>query len=192
MRHRPSHAAVKKTRTSRLVSALAVMTILILAVGGVVLATRWGSKAGAVHTGAPAGSAPVTSPAVAEIAPIAASAAPSTAASSASASSATSEPTTGSAPTALAPTASSTTTGSPVTVASGSAQPTTSAAVSSTVTYTVKPGDTLSGIAEWFKLHGYGALYAANAKVIGANPNLIFPGQRITISNGVMTLSRTS
>ncbi len=59
----------------------------------------------------------------------------------------------------------------------------------SSVTYTVKAGDTLSGIAEWFKLHGYGALYAANEAVIGSNPNLIFPGERITIAKGVMKLS---
>lgn len=50
------------------------------------------------------------------------------------------------------------------------------------VTYAVKGGDTLSGIAVWFRLHGYGDLYAANAAVIGANPNLIFPGEQITIS----------
>lgn len=58
------------------------------------------------------------------------------------------------------------------------------------ITYTVKRGDTLSGIAEWFKLHGYGALYAANQAVIGSNPNLIIPGERITIAHGVMKLSR--
>lgn len=58
------------------------------------------------------------------------------------------------------------------------------------VTYTVKRGDTLSGIAAWFNLHGYGVLYAANKSVIGTDPNLIFPGERITISkSGVMTLS---
>jgi LysM repeat protein len=57
------------------------------------------------------------------------------------------------------------------------------------VTYTVRPGDTLSGIAEWFKLRGYGALYAANVAVIGSNPNLINPGERITIADGVMKLS---
>jgi nucleoid-associated protein YgaU len=58
------------------------------------------------------------------------------------------------------------------------------------ITYTVKPGDTLSGIAAWFWLHGYGALYEANKAVIGANPNLIFPGERITIAGGVMKLSK--
>ena len=57
------------------------------------------------------------------------------------------------------------------------------------ITYTVKPGDTLSGIAAWFKLHGYGSLYAANRSVIGSSPDLIFPGERITINHGgVMTL----
>jgi nucleoid-associated protein YgaU len=60
-----------------------------------------------------------------------------------------------------------------------------------TITYTVKAGDTLSGIAEWFSLHGYGALYTANMSVIGSNPNLILPGERITISHGVMKLSGT-
>ena len=59
----------------------------------------------------------------------------------------------------------------------------------SSVTYRVKAGDTLSGIAAWFKLHGYGALYAANEAVIGSNANLIFPGERITITKGVMKLS---
>jgi len=59
----------------------------------------------------------------------------------------------------------------------------------SSVTYTVKAGDTLSGVAEWFKLHRYGVLYAANEAVIGSNPNLIFPGERITITKGVMKLS---
>ena len=56
------------------------------------------------------------------------------------------------------------------------------------ITYTVRRGDTLSGIAAWFKLHGYGDLYAANAKVIGANPNKIQPGERITIGTHVMTV----
>jgi nucleoid-associated protein YgaU len=58
------------------------------------------------------------------------------------------------------------------------------------ITYTVKRGDTLSAIAEWFMLHGYGALYEANKSVIGANPNLIFAGERITIAHGVMKVSK--
>ena len=60
------------------------------------------------------------------------------------------------------------------------------AAAKAPITYTVHRGDTLTGIAAWFKLHGYGSLYAANAKTIGANPNLIHPGERITIGSHVM------
>ncbi|MER7706543.1 transglycosylase family protein [Kitasatospora sp. NPDC097605] len=46
--------------------------------------------------------------------------------------------------------------------------------------YTVKAGDTLSTIAaaqgvDWHEL------YTKNAKVIGGNPNLIFPGQTLTV-----------
>jgi nucleoid-associated protein YgaU len=71
----------------------------------------------------------------------------------------------------------------------GSASPAAWPGAHPTVTYTVKPGDTLSGIAEWFRLHGYGNLYAANVRVIGSDPNLINPGERITITDGVMRLS---
>jgi nucleoid-associated protein YgaU len=60
-----------------------------------------------------------------------------------------------------------------------------------TITYVVKRGDTLSAIAAWFSLHGYGELYAANMSVIGSNPNLIFPGEHITISHGVLKTSGT-
>ncbi|MGW5116695.1 transglycosylase family protein [Streptomyces noursei] len=47
-------------------------------------------------------------------------------------------------------------------------------------TYTVKAGDTLAKIA---KAHGthWKALYAANKSVVGGNPNLIFPGQKLSI-----------
>ena len=51
----------------------------------------------------------------------------------------------------------------------------------------MKPGDNLSVIAAWFHQHGYGAIYDANRAVIGTNPNLIFPGERITISHGSLT-----
>jgi nucleoid-associated protein YgaU len=57
------------------------------------------------------------------------------------------------------------------------------------ITYVVKRGDTLSGIAAWFAQHGYEAVYRANISVIGDNPNLIFPGERITIANGTMVTS---
>lgn len=50
------------------------------------------------------------------------------------------------------------------------------------------PGDNLTKIATWFRLQGYGDLYEANKAVIGNNPDLIYPGQRITIANGGMTV----
>ena len=50
----------------------------------------------------------------------------------------------------------------------------------STVTYTVQPGDTLSGIAA-----AYDTTYQHLAAINGiANPNLIYPGQVLTISGG--------
>ncbi|MFE6743613.1 transglycosylase family protein [Streptomyces tubercidicus] len=46
--------------------------------------------------------------------------------------------------------------------------------------YTVKAGDTLAKIA---KAHGtdWKSVYQANKSVIGGNPNLIFPGQQLTV-----------
>jgi nucleoid-associated protein YgaU len=50
-------------------------------------------------------------------------------------------------------------------------------------TYTVLPGDTLSKIAQ--KSYGNASLwqkiYQANKVVIGPNPNMIKPGQKLTI-----------
>ena len=51
--------------------------------------------------------------------------------------------------------------------------------------YTVQPGDTLSGIAE--KFYGdsgeknWKRIYEANKAVIGADPQIIMPGQHLTI-----------
>ncbi len=52
----------------------------------------------------------------------------------------------------------------------------------------VKRGDNLTVIAAWFHQHGYGHLYELNKAVIGDNPDLIFPGQKITIAHGSMTV----
>ncbi len=48
-------------------------------------------------------------------------------------------------------------------------------------TYTVQPGDTLSGIAQKLGLSGWQALYQANAGVIGGDPNKIYPGQVLVL-----------
>ena len=50
------------------------------------------------------------------------------------------------------------------------------------VVYVVKPGDSLWRIAQWFHMNGYGNLYDANKSVLGKNPGLITPGERITVS----------
>ncbi|TRV73274.1 peptidoglycan DD-metalloendopeptidase family protein [Streptomyces sp. 130] len=49
--------------------------------------------------------------------------------------------------------------------------------------YTVTPGDSLSGIAADQHLQGgWQRLYAANRAVVGDDPDLIFPGQRLTLN----------
>ena len=59
----------------------------------------------------------------------------------------------------------------------------TSPAPSSPQTYTVKKGDCLWNIAKKFYGNGskYTVIYNANKGVIGGNPNLIYPGQVLTI-----------
>jgi hypothetical protein len=57
-----------------------------------------------------------------------------------------------------------------------------------TITYAVKPGDTVATIAKWFDRHGYGVQFGANLQVIESNENLLVPGALISISNGVMTI----
>lgn len=48
--------------------------------------------------------------------------------------------------------------------------------------YTVRPGDSLSLIAhKFYGNYNWAKIYAANRKVVGANPNLIHPGQRLVI-----------
>ncbi len=58
------------------------------------------------------------------------------------------------------------------------------------VKYTVKKGDTLSGIASALKVKGgWQSLYAANKSVIGSDPNKIEIGMVLTVSGGVSTPS---
>ncbi len=97
----------------------------------------------------------------------------------------TSSPAWTASPTPAAPTAPP-----PVVKVSPTSSATAKAAARPPITYVVKPGDNLSVISAWFHLHGYGALYDANRAVIGANPNLIHPGLRITIAGGQLTMGR--
>lgn len=118
--------------------------------------------------------------------------APSTAAPSTVAS-APSSPTTSASP---SPTASATPTPSPTATPSATPTPTasptaaptplpapaapTSPAAPSTNapdTYTVVPGDTLYGIADTHRVGGWQHLYQQNLGTVGANPDLILPGQ---------------
>ena len=48
-------------------------------------------------------------------------------------------------------------------------------------TYVVKRGDSLSKIARRFGYRSWRPIYDANRSVIGSNPNLIFPGQRLVL-----------
>ena len=50
-------------------------------------------------------------------------------------------------------------------------------------TYTVKAGDCLWNLAKHFYDNGskYTVIYNANRSIIGGNPNLIYPGQVLTI-----------
>jgi LysM repeat protein len=65
---------------------------------------------------------------------------------------------------------------------SGTTAPSAPATPSSTGNYTVRPGDTLSGIAVLHHVQGgWKALYERNVAVVGADPNLILPGQRLAV-----------
>ncbi|MCX0247424.1 transglycosylase family protein [Streptomyces drozdowiczii] len=57
--------------------------------------------------------------------------------------------------------------------------------------YTVTPGDSLSGIADDQHLQGgWQRLYAANRAVVGDDPDLIFPGQRLTLNGTPRTATK--
>jgi LysM repeat protein len=52
--------------------------------------------------------------------------------------------------------------------------------------YTVKPGDSLTEIAQKNELPGgWGALYDANRSTVGADPDLILPGQSLELTIGL-------
>jgi hypothetical protein len=66
--------------------------------------------------------------------------------------------------------------------------PPSTAFVLSTISYAVKPMDTVATIEHWFAQHGYGVQFTANLLVIESNKNLLVPGAIVSISNGVMTI----
>ena len=56
-------------------------------------------------------------------------------------------------------------------------------AASATITITVVPGDTLSGLAaRHCSNSAWAGIYNDNRSVVGSNPNLIYPGQRLVIN----------
>ncbi|WP_405939993.1 transglycosylase family protein [Streptomyces sp. NBC_00726] len=59
--------------------------------------------------------------------------------------------------------------------------------------YTVTSGDSLSGIADDQHLQGgWQRLYAANRAVVGDDPDLIFPGQRLTLTGTPRTATKAA
>ncbi|WP_210592146.1 transglycosylase family protein [Streptomyces sp. GESEQ-35] len=59
--------------------------------------------------------------------------------------------------------------------------------------YTVVRGDSLSGIAEKQDVRGgWRGLYAANRKTVGADPDLILPGQRLSLRGKPVTTTSTT
>jgi LysM repeat protein len=77
-------------------------------------------------------------------------------------------------------TASNTTEITPASIPNAAAAPRTAA--SPAARYVVQPGDTLSGIAARLAVRGgWPALYAANRKVIGRDPNVIRPGTALVL-----------
>ncbi len=108
-------------------------------------------------------------------------------ASASASSAATNTPATSSAPSSSSAPPSSAA-ASPASVPSKATKTAKPAASVKPITYTVKRGDNLTVIARWFHMHGYGSLYDANKSVIGNDPNLIFAGQKITVSSRGMSV----
>jgi nucleoid-associated protein YgaU len=79
-------------------------------------------------------------------------------------------------------TKSSSTKSSSTTSPSTKSSSTTSTGTAGGGNYTVKSGDTLSQIAQQHSVSGgWRTVYQKNKQVVGGNPNLIFPGQRLNL-----------
>lgn len=62
-----------------------------------------------------------------------------------------------------------------------------------TLTHIVAPGENLSVIAQWFYLMaGWQGLYLLNRSVVGVNPDLIYPGERLTVVVSAATVPHIS
>jgi LysM repeat protein len=73
-------------------------------------------------------------------------------------------------------------TAAPSTAAPSSASSPSRLASTGSGNYTVRAGDTLSSIAQRYGIAGgWQTLYQKNQKVVGANPNVIFRGQKLTV-----------
>ncbi|WP_375475863.1 LysM peptidoglycan-binding domain-containing protein [uncultured Jatrophihabitans sp.] len=68
--------------------------------------------------------------------------------------------------------------GTPASAAKKASKP----AASKYVKYTVKPGDNLFVIADWFHQKGYQPIYQWNQTTIGKDPSLIRPGQTLIVA----------
>ena len=55
-------------------------------------------------------------------------------------------------------------------------------------TYTVQPGETLSGIAQAQGIADYNEIYNLNKAIIGSDPNMIKPGQVLTMPGAMQTI----
>lgn len=71
--------------------------------------------------------------------------------------------------------------GNPDGAAIGSARP-----KPAPIVYTVRPGDTLFGIAQRYTNGDFMSIYQANIATIGGNDNLIYPDQKIVIPNAAV------
>ncbi|MEV4612615.1 transglycosylase family protein [Kitasatospora sp. NPDC049258] len=79
------------------------------------------------------------------------------------------------------PTAAPTTTATTDPAATVPVAATTPAQPAPATTYTVAPGDTLSTISDSLTLGGWQHLYRSNSPTVGVNPDLIHPGQVLTL-----------
>lgn len=100
----------------------------------------------------------------------------------------TSAPRRGAAPITRSTTGTSGSTTSTTSTTYPTSSPPSTAFVLSTISYAVKPMDTIATIERWFVQHGYGVEFTANLLVIESNKNLLVPGAIVSISNGVMTI----